>query len=145
MFLRLRKEKIRKNFSCLRILKCTLNKCRRIDCTFELSGMNRVVVVNSYETIKEALMSRGHDFAGRPTDSIPNKIQSNNFQSLASSDYSKSWSFLRKLTYKSLHIYGTGMKAIESLVVEEIDAMISSLSKEVGKPILIHQYFGNFF
>ena len=104
--------------------------------------MKRVVVVNSYEAIKEALVTRGHDFAGRPTDSVPNKIQSNNFQSLASSDYSKSWSFLRKLTYKSLHIYGTGMKSIEDLVMEEVEEMISLMSKEVGNPILIHGYFG---
>uniref|UniRef100_A0A7M5WTC6 Uncharacterized protein n=1 Tax=Clytia hemisphaerica TaxID=252671 RepID=A0A7M5WTC6_9CNID len=106
-------------------------------------GMKRVVVINSYEAIKEALVTRGHDFAGRPNDNIPLGIQTNNFQDLATKDYSKSWSFLRKLTYKSLHFYGTGIKNVEDLVMEDVEEMVSLLSKEVGNPILIHKYFGN--
>ena len=104
--------------------------------------MKRMVVINSYECIKEALITRGTDFAGRPHDSVPLKIASYDYRSLGSADYSKSWAFLRKLAYKSLHMYGSGMKNIEDIVIEEIEKMCSILSREAGKPVLIHQYLG---
>uniref|UniRef100_A0A7M5VDG6 Uncharacterized protein n=1 Tax=Clytia hemisphaerica TaxID=252671 RepID=A0A7M5VDG6_9CNID len=110
---------------------------------FYLLGMNRVVILNSYEGIKEALMTRGTDFAGRPTDSIPAKIASRNFTSLGHGDYSKSWAFLRKLSYKGLHVYGTGMKKIEDIITEEVDKMCSILSQENGQPTLITSFIGN--
>ena len=105
--------------------------------------MKRVVIVNSYEGIKEALITRGTDFAGRPTDSIPLKITSNNFSSIAWADYSKSYTFIRKLAYKSLHMYGSGMKNIEEIVGEEVDKMCSILSMEAEKPIKLKKYLGS--
>ena len=110
-----------------------------------ISGMKRVVVINSYESIKEALVTRGNDFAGRPiSGNIHAKMITNNGKGLTSSDYSKKWSLLRKVTYKSLHLYGSGMKNIEEIVIEEIEKMCSILSKESGSPIMIDQYIGNF-
>ena len=101
-----------------------------------------MVILNSYEGIKEALMTRGTDFAGRPTNSIPTKIASRNFISLGHGDYSKSWAFLRKLSYKGLHIYGTGMKKIEDIITEEVDKLCSILFKEVDQPIFIKPFIG---
>ncbi|XP_066928073.1 steroid 17-alpha-hydroxylase/17,20 lyase-like [Clytia hemisphaerica] len=106
-------------------------------------GMNRAVILNKYDVIKEALMARGTDFAGRPSTDIPSKITSRNFTSLGHCDYSKSWAFLRKVSYKSLHIYGSGMKRLEDLITEEVDKMCSTLSRDLGKPILIDSYIGN--
>ena len=107
--------------------------------------MKRVVVLNSYESIKEALVTRGNDFAGRPiSGNIHAKMITNNGKGLTSSDYSKKWSLLRKVTYKSLHLYGSGMKNIEEIVIEEIEKMCSLLSKGSGSPIMIDQYIGNF-
>ena len=87
-------------------------------------------------------MTRGTDFAGRPTTSIPSKITSRNFISLGHGDYSKSWAFLRKLSYKGLHIYGSGMKKIEDIITEEVEKLCSTLSKDLAKPILIDTYIG---
>ena len=101
-----------------------------------------MVILNSYDVIKEALMTRGTDFAGRPTSSIQSKITSRNFKSLGHRDYSKSWAFLRKLSHKSLHIYGSGMKKIEDTITEEVDKMCSTLSKDLGRPIFIDSYIG---
>uniref|UniRef100_A0A7M6DPE8 Uncharacterized protein n=1 Tax=Clytia hemisphaerica TaxID=252671 RepID=A0A7M6DPE8_9CNID len=106
-------------------------------------GMERAVILNSYDVIKEALMTRGTDFAGRPTTDIPNKIISRNFTNIAHRDYSKTWAFLRKVAYKSLHVYGSGMKRLEDLITEEVDKMCSVLSRDVGKPVLIDYYIEN--
>ena len=104
--------------------------------------MKRVVILNSYESIKEALVQRSTDFAGRPHDSIPMKIVTYNNKALGIMDYNKKFVFMRKLAYKSLHLYGSGMANIEEIMVEEIEKMCSMLSKEVDKPIFIHQHLG---
>ena len=71
--------------------------------------MKRVVVLNSYESIKEALVQRSNDFAGRPHDSIPMKIATYDNKALGIMDYNKKFIFMRKLAYKSLHLYGSGL------------------------------------
>ena len=60
-------------------------------------------------------------------------------------DYSKSWAFLRKLAYKSLHLYGSGMTNIEDIVIDDVDRMCSIISGELGKPVAIQQYLGKDF
>ncbi|XP_066925611.1 steroid 17-alpha-hydroxylase/17,20 lyase-like [Clytia hemisphaerica] len=45
---------------------------------------------------------------------------------------------MRKLAYKSLHIYGNGMKNIERAAVEEMDGLVESLRKENEMPIPMH-------
>ncbi|XP_066929119.1 steroid 17-alpha-hydroxylase/17,20 lyase-like [Clytia hemisphaerica] len=104
-------------------------------------GMNRVVVLNSYDVIKEALITRGSDFAGRPSTSTQSRITSKNFQSLGHKDFSKSWTFLRKLSHRSLNIHG--VKKLEDIITEDVDQMCSTLTREVGNPILIDSYIGN--
>ena len=104
--------------------------------------MKRVVIIHSYESIKEALISKATDFAGRVNNSIPVKIATRNYKSIGSLDYSPKWVFIRKLAYKSLHIYGSGMKRIEDIIIAETEKMCSLLSKETGQPVLIHTYLG---
>ena len=107
--------------------------------------MTRVVIVNSYECIKEALVTRGPDVGGRPQDSIPMRIAFHDNQALGILDYDKKFVFMRKLTSQSLHQYGSGMTNIEGVIIEEVEKMCSLLAKEAGKPILIHQYLGRLY
>ena len=103
--------------------------------------MKRFVVVNSYENVKEGLITRGHETAGRaPRQYI--KVASREQWNFSHVDYSKSWAFIRKLAYKSLHLYGTGMSNIEDIVIEDVEKMCSLISGELGKPVPIHQYLG---
>ena len=60
-------------------------------------------------------------------------------------DYSKSWAFIRKLAYKSLHLYGSGMTNIEDIVSDDVDRMCSIISNELGKPVPIQPYLGKIF
>ncbi|XP_066928072.1 steroid 17-alpha-hydroxylase/17,20 lyase-like isoform X2 [Clytia hemisphaerica] len=102
--------------------------------------MKRVVVLNSYESIKEALIQKTTELAGRPQDSIPMKIATYNNKALGIMDYNKKFVFMRKLAYKSLHLYGSGMTKIEEKIVAGIEEMCSMLCKEVDKPIFIRQH-----
>ena len=104
--------------------------------------MKRVVVVNSYENIKEALIQKATDFAGRPHDSIPMKVATYDYKALGIMDYNKKFVFMRKLAHKSLHFYGSGMAKIEEIVSDEVDKMCFFLSKELDNPIPIHQFLG---
>ena len=104
--------------------------------------MQRIVIVNSYENIKEALIQRATDIAGRPHDSLPMKIVTYDFKALGIMDYDRKFVFMRKLAYKSLHFYGSGMAKIEEIISDEVDKLCSFLSKESENSILIHQFLG---
>ena len=106
--------------------------------------MKRFVVVNSYENVKEGLITKGHEMAGRSprkSASVANK----GLMTFGGMDYSKSWAYMRKLAYKSLHLYGSGMTNIEDIVSEDMDRMCSIISGELGKPVAIQQYLGKDF
>ena len=106
--------------------------------------MRRVVIVNSYDKIHEGLVRCGHDIAGRPHEDIPTRVQTNDFRSIGGLDYSKEWAFIRKLTYKSLHMYGIGMQKIEAVVNEEAEKMCDLLRNDVGNEILLDPFIGKF-
>ena len=107
--------------------------------------MDRVVVVNSFELFREALVTRGTDFAGRPTTSIPLSLQSKGFKGIGSSDYTRTWIFVRKLAYKSMHLFGNGLQHVEDIINDEIDNVCELLTKENGNPIRVKKFFGEFF
>ena len=68
--------------------------------------MNRVVIINSLEACKEALVTRNLEFAGRSSYSVPLKLISKGFKGIVLADYTRQWLFIRKLAYKSMHLYG---------------------------------------
>lgn len=106
--------------------------------------MKRVVVVNSFELYREALVTRGTDFAGRSTTSIPMRIQSKGFKGIASSDYTQTWIFVRKLSYKSMHLFGNGLQKVEEMISDEIDDICTILTKENGNSVSVKTFFGEF-
>jgi len=110
-----------------------------------MPGMYRVVIVNTIKDFREALLTRKTDFAGRPTISVPMRIESKGFRGIGSSDYTRQWIFTRKLAYKSMHLFGDGLQKVEDIISSEIDVVCLHLSKENAKPIPVHIYFGKSF
>ena len=104
---------------------------------FDSAGKERVVIINAIEPAREALL-KGNDFAGRPTNSFPIQLYSKNYKGIGSADFTKQHIAMRKLAYKSLHIYGNGMKNIEKAAVKELDGLVESLRKENEMPIPMH-------
>ncbi|XP_066930886.1 steroid 17-alpha-hydroxylase/17,20 lyase-like [Clytia hemisphaerica] len=111
---------------------------------FSLSlGMERVVVVNTIEPAREALL-KGNDFAGRQTTSFPMEIQSKGFRGIGSSDFTKRHVFIRKLAYKSMHFYGNGLKRIENVALKQCDLLVEKLKQENELPVPMHQRLINY-
>ena len=105
--------------------------------------MERVVVVNTIEPAREALL-KGSDFSGRQTTSFPMKIQSKGFRGIGSSDYTKRHIFIRKLAYKSMHFYGNGLKRIENVALEQCDLLVEKLKQENELPVPTRQRLSKF-
>ena len=74
---------------------------KRYGDVFQLSiGTRKIVIVSGQRAIREALLKKGTDFAGRP-DFYSYKLQSNfGFQ-----DYSPSYRAHKQLTQKGLHMF----------------------------------------
>uniref|UniRef100_A0A7M5V0H3 Uncharacterized protein n=1 Tax=Clytia hemisphaerica TaxID=252671 RepID=A0A7M5V0H3_9CNID len=105
-------------------------------------GMKRYVIVNSYENVKEGLITKGHEMAGR-SPRLSLLVATKGRRTFGAMDYSKSWAFIRKLAYKSLHLYGSGMTNIEDIVTDDVDKLCSIISDELDKPVPIQPYLGN--
>jgi len=104
--------------------------------------MKRVVVVNTFKSFREALVTRGIDFAGRSTTSIPMHLQSKGFKGIGSGDYTRTWIFTRKLAYKSMHLFGNGLQNVEEIISDEVDNICSLLKQENGNPVPVKIFFG---
>ena len=104
--------------------------------------MQRVVVINTYENFREALVKGGTDFAGRSVTSIPASWHSKGFKTIGAGDYTRTWIFTRKLAYKSMHLFGDGLLKVEDIISDEVDKICSLLVKENEKPIPVKIYFG---
>ena len=97
-------------------------------------GSKRVVLINTIEPAREALIQKGADFAGRPTDMYTAEIISRGYEDILLSDYGPMWKTLRKVAHSSLKMYGTGMGRLEKLVLKETEELIKRLDAKIGQP-----------
>ncbi|NXA39499.1 CP2DH protein, partial [Eudromia elegans] len=94
-----------------------------------------VVVLNGYETVKEALVHRSEDFADRPYFPIYEHLgYGMKSQGIVFAKYGHVWKELRKFTLSTLRNFGMGKKSLENRVIEEAGFMCSAISSENGRP-----------
>ena len=105
-------------------------------------GMVRVVVVNSIQPAREALLTRGTDFAGRPNESYSTDLITRSYQDISMTDFSPLFSYLRKLGHSALKMYGDGRGSLEEMVVVESDALHERIRKSGGETVDVHLEFG---
>ena len=94
-------------------------------------GTKRVVVINAIEPAKEALIQKGVEFAGRPTDMYTSDIVTRGGKDLIMADYGTMWRVLRKIAHSSLKMYGAGMGKLEKLILEEMDELIKRFDAKI--------------
>lgn len=100
---------------------------------FRLSvGVRRIVVINSIDLAREALVKKSHDFAGRPRLYTADLI-SRGGKDIAFSDFSPTWKLQRKIAHSALKMFGQGIKPIEEKVCQEIDELISCFESVEGR------------
>ncbi|XP_065652575.1 steroid 17-alpha-hydroxylase/17,20 lyase isoform X4 [Hydra vulgaris] len=99
-------------------------------------GSIRYVVVNSLEGIKEVLIKKGSQFAGRPRLKLTiSKGLNRAMNGLIISDPSPRFKILRKLASSSLKIYAEGLDGMEKKAINEYSYLNKKLSTMNGKTV----------
>ncbi|XP_077977052.1 cytochrome P450 1B1-like [Glandiceps talaboti] len=84
----------------------------------------RVVVLNSYKALSEAMVDRKTDFAGRPRDFISWEIWTG-YKDVVFMDYSEFWKMLRKSAHIALR--AGGKEKWSEVITIEVDKLIAKL------------------
>ncbi|XP_066298300.1 cytochrome P450 2U1-like [Branchiostoma lanceolatum] len=92
-------------------------------------GPKLVVVLNGFETIKEALIKKGKDFSDRQ--------RTNNSLGVAFAPYGPFWREQRKFTMAGLRDFGFGKRSLEGRILEEAEALRMEIIKTDRKPFNI--------
>ncbi|KAL0968538.1 hypothetical protein UPYG_G00268160 [Umbra pygmaea] len=94
-------------------------------------GGRPAVILNGVEAMKEALVTKALDFAGRPQDLMVNhSLQGRSF---ILSDYGPHWKEQRRFALMTLRNFGMGKQSMEQRILEELSHVIAFLEKSVGK------------
>ena len=104
-------------------------------------GSKRAVIVNSYESFKEALVKKSIAFAGRQTDNFLIRVYSRDYIGIIFADYGPVWSIARKLGHSALNMYGEHASLSETLM-EEADALEGRLREAKGEPVDVEIMMG---
>ncbi|XP_027263220.2 cytochrome P450 2C26 isoform X2 [Cricetulus griseus] len=94
-------------------------------------GMKPTVVLHGYEAVKEALIDRGEEFAGRR--SFPMAERFNKGLGIVFS-HGSIWKETRRFTLMTLRNLGMGKRSIEDRVQEEAQCLVEELRKTNASP-----------
>uniref|UniRef100_A0A672SLX9 Cytochrome P450, family 2, subfamily X, polypeptide 9 n=1 Tax=Sinocyclocheilus grahami TaxID=75366 RepID=A0A672SLX9_SINGR len=98
-------------------------------------GSKPWVVLNGFEVLKEALVTKAMDFAGRPQELMVNHITKGSGVIL--SDYGSSWKEHRRFALMTLRNFGLGKQSMEERILGEVSHVIAKLEKRVGNNVII--------
>ncbi|XP_028305283.1 cytochrome P450 2F2-like [Gouania willdenowi] len=104
-------------------------------------GPNPAVIINGLNAIKEAIVTKGHDFAGRPQDLLVNHVSDRKGVILA--DYGQSWKEHRRFALMTLRNFGMGKNSMENRIHGEINFIIKSLEGSIGDTLSPQVMFHN--
>uniref|UniRef100_A0ABM5GRU1 Cytochrome P450 2K4-like n=1 Tax=Pogona vitticeps TaxID=103695 RepID=A0ABM5GRU1_9SAUR len=94
-------------------------------------GLQKMVVLTGYETVKEALVNQADAFAERPFIPIFEEF-GNGFG--ISFSHGENWKVMRRFAITTLRDYGMGKRSIEDKIVEECNVLIKKFESYEGKP-----------
>ncbi|XP_012718401.2 cytochrome P450 2B4 [Fundulus heteroclitus] len=104
-------------------------------------GPRPVVVINGLKAMKEAMVIKATDFAGRPQDMFVNDITQNKGVILA--DYGLRWKEHRRFALITLRNFGLGKKSMEDRINDEIQYTIKTLEQSTGGTLSPQVMFHN--
>uniref|UniRef100_A0A8C5N8Z6 Cytochrome P450 2D3-like n=1 Tax=Gouania willdenowi TaxID=441366 RepID=A0A8C5N8Z6_GOUWI len=96
-------------------------------------GHRPAVILNGLKAIKEAIITKGSDYAGRPQDLFVNAI----FQGkgVLFADYGTTWKEHRRFALITLRNFGMGKKSMEDRIHGEIQYIHKILENSIGTTI----------
>ncbi|KAA0724464.1 Cytochrome P450 2F2 [Triplophysa tibetana] len=104
-------------------------------------GSRPTVVLNGFEVMKEALVNKAVDFAGRPQDLMVNHVTEG--PGVILSDYGPGWKEHRRFALMTLRNFGLGKQSMEERILGEITHIVDKLEKAVGSSIDPQTMFHN--
>lgn len=104
-------------------------------------GPKAAVVVNGAEALREALVNKAVDFAGRPYDTFINTVLEH--RSVVNVDYGPAWKEQRRFTLMSLKNIGMSKPWMEEKILAELQHTIDNLLEKTGKSRSAQALFHN--
>ncbi|XP_028934976.1 cytochrome P450 2D14 [Ornithorhynchus anatinus] len=98
-----------------------------------------VVVLNGLAAVKEALVQRSEETAGRPPLVTYDHLGFGpNSEGLVLAQYGQAWKEQRRFSLSTMRNFGLGKKSLEQWVTEEASFLCSAFSSEEGRPFNPH-------
>ncbi|XP_070789205.1 cytochrome P450 2K6-like [Pituophis catenifer annectens] len=94
-------------------------------------GLQEMVVLTGYETVKEALVNQAEAFAERPFIPILEEATKGFGLVFAHGEH---WKVMRRFTLSTLRDYGMGKRTIEDKITEECSVLTKTMETYAGKP-----------
>uniref|UniRef100_A0A3B3V4T9 Cytochrome P450 2J6-like n=1 Tax=Poecilia latipinna TaxID=48699 RepID=A0A3B3V4T9_9TELE len=104
-------------------------------------GQKPAVVINGFKAMKEAMVVKAADFAGRPQNILITNATDNKGVILV--DYGSLWRDHRRFALMTLRNFGLGKKSMEERIHEEIQHIIKTLDDNTGKTLSPQFMFHN--
>ncbi|KAJ7319205.1 hypothetical protein OS493_036368 [Desmophyllum pertusum] len=96
-------------------------------------GSQLVIVVSGGNAVKEVLVTKSAEFAGRPRVYTLD-VYSQNGDGIAFADHSPKWRLHRKIVVSALKMYSTGRLKQESIINDEFDLLLKRVASRNGQP-----------
>ncbi|CAL8374617.1 unnamed protein product [Arctogadus glacialis] len=96
-------------------------------------GSRPAVILNGTKTIREALVTKGTDFAGRPDELLLSHITQG--KGVIMADHGPSWRDHRRFALMTLRNFGLGKQSMEDRILGEVEHVAAELEKSNGKPM----------
>uniref|UniRef100_A0A3Q2ZKZ7 Cytochrome P450 2F2-like n=1 Tax=Kryptolebias marmoratus TaxID=37003 RepID=A0A3Q2ZKZ7_KRYMA len=104
-------------------------------------GSKPAVLISGLKAMKEAMVVKATDFAGRPQDLLIGDLTQRKGVILV--DYGSLWRDHRRFALMTLRNFGLGKKSMEERIHEEIQFTVKTLEKSVGKTLSPQVMFHN--
>ncbi|KAM5165068.1 cytochrome P450 2C5-like [Mantella aurantiaca] len=94
-------------------------------------GMEKMVILCGYETVKDALISHADEFSERPIIPLFHEITKGHGVIF---NHNENWKVMRRFTISTLRDFGMGKKTIEDRILEESDCLVEKFKSFKGEP-----------
>uniref|UniRef100_A0A8D0HMY1 Cytochrome P450 family 2 subfamily AC member 70 n=1 Tax=Sphenodon punctatus TaxID=8508 RepID=A0A8D0HMY1_SPHPU len=122
-------------FDVKRPYRTMLELSRKYGAVFSIQmGLQKMVVLAGYETVKEALVNQADAFAERARVPLFEEFSKGYGVIFA---HGENWKVMRRFTLSTLRDFGMGKRVIEDRIVEECRCLIKEFESHQGKPFEI--------